>query len=620
MSPPDDHRNFMKKISLALKLLRRNAHAIDVKVLLVALVIAVASVTTVAFFTDRVWSAIKRQANELIAADVIIKSTEPIDGRFKVEAERLQLKTVDVVSFPSMVAGDEAKGQGVSLSELKAVTSGFPLRGKIRIADSLGQPDHEAETIPLQGTVWVAPTLLSRINLRVGDQLKVGAKNLQVAKILTKESDAVLDYFGVIPRVLLNHADLDATKLIQVGSRSSYSLLVAGDTAQVSEFSSTFKGKLKTGERLETIRNAGSEVGAALERADTLLGLAALLSVVLAAVAIALAARRFSQRQLDSAAMMRCLGASQADIFTLNFLQFMVLGITACVLGTIAGFGAQQGLVALLTSFFKGALPTPTVIPALQGFGVGMVLLLGFTLPPLLSLRKVSTLRVLRRDLDPFDGVAVVAYLLGFVTLSVLIIWRAGDIKLGGIAVGGFSVMLAVAALVGYGMIQFAASLRGAASGSWRYGIANMKRRSGASLVQIVALGLGIMAMLLLTLVRTDFISRWQSNVNENSANRFVINIQSHQLDDVRTYFAAQNLATPELYPMVRGRLVAISDVAMPARPRNGGSGNFGGAREFNLSWTDKLQDGNKIVAGQFWDATDTVPQFSLEEGIAKSY
>jgi putative ABC transport system permease protein len=609
----------MQTIALALKLLRRNAHASEAKVLLVALLIAVASVTTVSFFADRVESALNRQANELIAADVLVKSDKPTDGRVVEQAARYKLKTAEAITFPSMVAGAAASGQGVNLAEIKAVTDGFPLRGKMRIADAPGGVDREADSIPAVGTVWVPDVLLARINANVGDKLSVGAIELRIAQVLTKEPDSVLDYFGIAPRVLMNKNDVAATNLLQVGSRVNYAFLVAGEREATDAFAAALRGTLKRGERLETVRDSRSEVRVALERAQRFLGLAALLSVVLASVAVALAARRFSQRQLDSAAMMRCMGATQADIFLLNFWQFVALGVAACVLGSAAGYAAQAGLASLLTGFFTVSLPAPTLLPAVQGFVIGMVLLLGFTLPPLLALRRVPTLRVLRRDLDPFDGVATAAYLLGFATLAGLIVWRSGDVKLGGIAVGGFVITLGVAAVAGWLLIQFAGGLRGATTGSWRYGIANMKRRAGASLVQIMALGLGIMAMLLLTLVRTDLISRWQGSVSADMPNRFVINIQQPQLAQVRAYFGQRDMVTPDLYPMIRGRLIAISDVPVAQRSYTEERAKRLAEREFNLSWADTIQADNKVVAGKFWTAEDKAPQFSVEEGLAKS-
>ncbi len=605
----------MKKIILALRMLRRNAKSSEAKVLLVALFIAVMSVTTVAFFADRVESALNRQANELIAADAVVIADKPVAARFKEAAEKLNLATAESTTFPSMVAS----GQSVNLAELKAITSGFPLRGKFKIADKPGMAGRETSDVPAAGTVWVPQVLLTRLNANVGDTLKLGAVSLKIAAVLTKEPDSVLDYFGIAPRVMLNMQDLASTKLLQIGSRATYRFLVAGENEVVDEFRKQFTDKMERGERLESVRDSRSEVRVALERAQRFLGLAALLSVVLASVAVALAARRFSHRQMDSAAMMRCLGASQRDIFVLNLWQFLMLGFVACVLGTIAGYAAQAVLAAMLTNFFTVALPLPTFLPAIQGAAIGIVLLLGFTLPPLLALRKVSTLRVLRRDMDPFEAGATFAYLLGFAALASLIVWRAGDVKLGAIAVGGFTAALAVAALAGWLLIRLAATFRGATSGSWRYGIANMRRHAGGSLVQVMALGLGIMAMLMLTLVRTDMISRWQSSVKEDMPNRFVINIQSDQLADVKAYFAERNMATPDLYPMVRGRLTMINDAPVVPASFKDERAKRTSEREFNLSWASRLQPDNKILAGKFWAPDSQEKQFSVEEGIAKT-
>jgi len=609
----------MKKFALAVKMLRRNSKSGEARVLLVALFIAVMSVTTVAFFADRVESALNRQANELIAADAVVITDKPVAARFREAAARLNLSTAEATTFPSMVAGDADKGQGVNLAELKAITSGFPLRGKFKIAPQSGVAGSETNDIPAPGTVWVPQVLLTRLNAKVGDALKVGLISLTITAVLTKEPDSVLDYFGIAPRVLFNMQDLAATHLLQVGSRATYRFLVAGENNAVEEFRTTFADKLERGERLESVRDSRSEVRVALERAQRFLGLAALLSVVLASVAVALAARRFSIRQMDSAAMMRCLGATQADIFILNLWQFLLLALVACVLGTLAGFAAQGVLAAMLTSFLTVALPLPTIVPAIQGAAIGLVLLLGFTLPPLLSLRKVSTLRVLRRDIDPFEAGSTLAYLLGFVALAGLIVWRAGEIKLGAIALGGFAAALAAAALAGWLLIQFAATMRGATNGSWRYGLANMKRNSGGSLVQIMALGLGIMAMLMLTLVRTDMITRWQSTVKEDMPNRFVVNIQSDQLAEVNAFFVEHSMKTPDLYPMVRGRLTVINDKPVVPASFKDERAKRTSEREFNLSWTRRLQSDNKILAGKFWDEDTSEKQFSVEEGLAKN-
>jgi putative ABC transport system permease protein len=370
---------------------------------------------------------------------------------------------------------------------------------------------------------------------------------------------------------------------------------------------------------MEGVRDSRGEVRTALERAQRFLGLASLLSVVLASVAVALSARRFSQRQIDAAAMMRCLGATQADLFSIHAWQFVALGLAGCALGTLVGYAAQAVLARWLSSFFTVTLPLPGPMPGLRGAVIGFVLLLGFTLPPLLRLRNVSTLRVLRRDMDAAEPLSAAAFALGLAALSALIVWQAGDVKMGSIALGGFAAALAVAAIAGYAMIRLVARMRGAASGPWRYGLANLRRRTGGSLVQIMALGLGLMAMLMLTLVRTELISRWQQSMPKDMPNRFAINIQSDQLAGVKGYFDELKMTTPDLYPMVRGRLLTINDRAVSGRNFTDERAGRLAEREFNLSWAERARPDNKIVAGKFWAPDDTQPQFSVEEGIAQS-
>ena len=596
-------------------MLRRNAQAGESRVLLAALFIAVASVTTVGFFADRVQAALNRQANELLGGDLVVIADQPIPAAFVEGARREALTIAETRTFPSMVS---ATG-GVNLAEIKAVSAGFPLRGRYRITDTPGEPEREVDGGPAPGTVWVGLPLNARIGAKVGDTLSVGNAKLQVAALITREPDSVLDYFGIAPRVIMNLADLPATGLIQVGSRVTHRLLVAGDAKAVERYRNAMKPSIGRGQRIEGVRDARGEVRVSLERAQRFLGLASLLSVVLASVAVALAARRFSQRQVDGAAMMRCLGATQADLFAIHGWQFLLLGVAACVAGSAGGYLAQSVLARWLSAFFSVALPLPGPLPALQGAVIGLVLLLGFTLPPLLGLRNVSTLRVLRRDLAVAEPLRITAYLLGLAALCGLVVRQAGDVKLGAIALGGFAAALVVAAIAGYALIRAVAGLRGNAAGPWRYGLANLRRRTGASLVQIIALGIGIMAMLMLTIVRTDLIGKWQRSMPADAPNRFALNIQTDQLPLVKAYFAELGMKNQDLYPMVRGRLVSINDRAIVPLELKDDRARRSLEREFNLSWAQEFRSDNKIVSGEWWKPGDGTPQFSVEESIAKT-
>jgi putative ABC transport system permease protein len=604
-----------KNLAIALRMLRRNAHSGEARVLAIALFVAVASVTTVGFFADRVKGALDRQANELLGGDLVVIADHPVPPRFAERARAQGLAMATTTAFPSMVSGPA----GTSLSEIKAVSAGFPLRGRLRVADSPDGADREASGSPAPGTVWVAGPLVSRIGASVGQSIRVGNASLTVAAIITREPDSVLDFFGIAPRVLMSDADLAATGLVQVGSRVSYRLLVAGESRAVARYEEAVRTGLGRGQRIEGVRDARSEVRVSLERAQRFLGLASLLSVVLASVAVALAARRYSMRQTDGAAMMRCLGAAQADIVAINAWQFIALAAAGCAAGIAAGYGAQAVLAHWLAGFFNVALPAPGWRPAVQGGVIGLVLVLGFTIPPLLRLRNVPTLRVLRSDVAVAEPSSLFAYALGFAALATLIVWQAGDLKLGALSLGGFAAALGVAAAAGYGLIRALSRLRAGASGPWRYGLANLRRRTGASLVQVMALGVGIMAMLLLTLVRSDLIVKWQKSMPADMPNRFAINIQSDQLPHVKAYFADLGLATPDLYPMVRGRLVAIGDRPVSPADYEDQRARRLVEREFNLSWAGTLRPDNRIVAGRWWGEGATEPQFSVEEGIAKT-
>ena len=603
----------MKSAKLAMKMLRRNWSAGELRVLAAAIFVAVASVTTVAFFADRVQAALDRQANELLGGDLVVIADKPLPPAFAEMAARDGLVTARTRTFPSMVSSPA----GVNLAEIKAASEGFPLRGRLRITTAPGAGQREVPGGPRPGAVWIGLPLAARLDLKVGDLLQVGHAKLAVDALITREPDSVLDYFGIAPRVLMNEKDLDATGLMQVGSRFSERLLVAGEPKAVQKFRAEVTPRLARGQRVEGVRDSRSEVRTALDRAQRYLGLASLLSVVLASVAVALAARRFSQRQTDAAAMMRCLGASQRDLFLVHGWQFAALSVAASLLGCLAGYAAQAVLAYWLTAFFTVPLPPPGPLPALRGAAIGLVLLLGFTLPPLLRLRNVSTLRVLRRDLAPAEPASLAAFLLGLAALCALIVWQAGDVKLGVLTLAGFAGALAVAAAAGYALIRLVSRARGVASGPWRYGLANLRRRTGASLVQIIALGLGLMAMLLLTLVRTEMIVRWQESLPPDAPNRFAINIQTDQVQAVGRHFAQLHLATPDLFPMVRGRLVEIDGRPVSGQSFKGLRAKRLAEREFNLSWAATMQSDNRIVAGRFWEPETKKPELSVEDGIA---
>ncbi|MBI5918264.1 MAG: FtsX-like permease family protein [Nitrosomonadales bacterium] len=653
----------MSLIRLALNLLRRDFRAGEWRVLLVALVLAVASIATVGLFSDRVRQALQQEAHALLGADLRVSSTRAIPDSYRDEARRLGLRMTETATFPSVVRHD---GQSV-LAEIQAVAAGYPLRGKIAIDDGV---THAASHAPALGEVWADERLMRRLGLQLGDELEVGALRLRLAARVVRDVDQSVGFASFAPRVTLNAADLPASGLVQEGSRISHRLLLAGSEAQIAAMRGWLQGRLGVGEKLEDVRDARPEIRVALERAEHFLGLAALTAVVLAGVALALAARHFISRHLDACAVMRCLGASQAQVLGIFLLQFLLLGAGAVVLGDLLGYAAQAALVQSIASMRVADLPAPGWLPLVQAAASGMALLLGFTLLPLWQLKQVTPLRVIRRELGLPAAGAGLMYLAGAAVLVALFLWQAGSAKLGLAVLGGLAVGLlgfgALAWLLLRGLartvIPFALSWSkdepGASTGSARtdhqvgqagslmhFAFANLARHGRSNAVQIVALSLGGMALLSLTLVRDDLLQSWQGRLPPDAPNRFIVNLQPDQTDGVRALFVRQGLAAPELFPMVRGRLMAINQrpVKGDDYPESRARGLV--EREFNLSWADKLPVGSELVSGAWWSASASFPrrresigeksldsrirgsdelaemrgQLSVEEGIAKT-
>ena len=605
------------EIGLALRLLGRDWRAGELTLLAMAVVVAVAGVTTVGFFTDRVHQALSRQANQLLGADLVVSADRPLNPQFADEAKRLGLQVTYMLRFPSMAAGN---GQNV-LAEIKAVTAGYPQRGELRITDVLYTPDRRATTIPAPGTVWVDEKLHTRLQLKPGDTVEVGQSRLPVSAIITQEPDSAIGFINAGPRVMMNQADIAATGLVQVGSRIRYRVQVAGAAGAVDAYRAWVDARLQPGQRVESIQDARPEIRSALDRAEKFLNLAALFSVVLAAVAVALAARRFLQRHLDACAVMRCHGASRGRVVRLYVIQFIALGFVASVVGCIAGLLAQHALALWLGTLVTVELPSAGPMPAIHGFVTGLALLLGFSLPPLLALGNVPPLRVLRRDIGAPAGMGWLAYVLGAAVIGGLIIWKSGELRLGLLVFGGFAAAMLLAGLLAWVVIIAVSQLRSTGV-SWRFGIANLRRRRLASVLQVAALGVGVMALLTLTIIRGELLQLWQDSLPPDAPNRFIVNIQKDQIPALRKFFAAQSITMPELHPMVRARLTQINDRPVASADYTDDRARRLADREFNLSWTTQMQRDNVLVAGRWWSSEQKPQrsdQFSMEDGIARS-
>jgi len=598
----------MNLLHLSFNLLRRDWCAGEWRVLLIALVLAVGSISTVGLFADRVRQALQQEATSLIGADLRISSTRPLPEEYRDAALQRGLRVIGSDAFPSMVAG---KNDNL-LADIMTVEQGYPLRGKIVIDDGAQHViKNENSTIPARGTLWADARLMQRLKLQLGDEVGVGALHLRVAARVVRFVDQSVGFASIAPRVILNAGDLPASGLVQEGSRISHRLAVAGEAQQVADLRTWLQGRMGVGEKIEDVRDARPEIRTALERAEHFLGLAALTAVVLAGVALALAARHFIARHLDACAMMRCLGAVQAQVLRIFLYQFLLLGACAVLLGGLLGYAAQAVLVQSITSMRDAGLPSPGWTPLWQAVASGIALLFGFAFLPLWQLKSVSPLRVIRRELGAPEASAGLLYASGGAVLCGLFLWQAGSLKLGLTVLGGLMAGLLLFGLLAWALVR-------ALSRLGNHALSNLARHGRSSAVQIVALSLGGMAVLLLTFVRAELMESWRSRLPPDAPNRFIVNIQPDQRASVRDFFAQQKLSDPELFPMVRGRLVAINQHAVRGEDYPDARARGLVERETNLSWMANLPKNNELVQGD-WFGKGATSELSVEEGIAKT-
>jgi putative ABC transport system permease protein len=606
-----------RALLFSLRLLRREWRAGELRMVALAVVVAVAASTSVGFFTERVRGAMAAQASELLAADAVVQSPNPIEATWLAHARNLGLRTAETVTFPSVVV----VGERTQLTEVKAVGPGYPLRGRVRVAPRPFAPDHVTAAIPAAGEVWVDARLMSSLQLAPGRRVGLGNRQFRIRQILSYEPDRGGDFFSIAPRLMMRLSDLPSTGLVQVGSRLRYRLLLAGRPEAVQSFRHWIGTRLPAGTRVLGIHDARPELSAALDRGEEFLGLAALVSVLLAGVAIAISARRYARHHLDPAAVLRCLGASQDFLATAFGAQLLWLALAAGIVGAVLGYLAQFGLAYILGGIVSGTLPAAGPVPALAGIATGTVMLLGFGFPPILALKQVSPARVLRRDLGGLPPRSVFAYGAAVAAIVALLWWQTGNTELASWVLAGTAGTLAALALLAWVLVRAVDVLRRRGVGiAWRFGIANIARRTRTSIIQVVAFGLGITVMLLLAIVRTDLLNQWRASLPADAPNYFVINIQKQQLDAVHGFFADKGLQTVRLYPMVRARLVAINGKDLDPEHYQDLRARRLAEREQNLSWAESPQKGNRIVAGAWWRPEDRGrKELSLEKGIART-
>ncbi|MDM7456952.1 MAG: ABC transporter permease [Tepidimonas sp.] len=604
--------------------LRRDWRAGELTVLVWAIALAVAALTAVAFFADRLQAGLQRDARQLLGGDVVLRSDHPVPPEYEAQARAWGLAVTRHLTFPTMARADDADGGEARLVSLKAVAAGYPLRGELRTTsdpeDRLGQA---GPGTPPAGEAWVDAALLEVLGLRLGQPLWLGNRPFHLSRIIALEPDRGAGFLSFAPRVLIAEADLEATGLVQPASRIQYRLVVAGDAGEVRRFEAWTKAHLAgTGERgiqIESFESGRPELQQTLRRAEQFLNLVALLAALLAAVAVAVAARQYALHHLDDCALLRVLGLAQGTMARAYAVAFGLAGLAAAAVGTAVGFGVHFVFVWWLAGLMQTQLPAAGWAPVGLGLGVGLVLMATFGLPPVLQLARVPPLRVIRRDVGGLQPVTLAVFGAGALGFAVLLLTASRDWTLGMIAVGGFAAAVGIFAAVAWGALRVLRLLvpENRAPRWLVLATRQVTARPAYAIVQVSSLAVGLLALLLLVLLRTDLIDSWRQSTPPDAPNRFVINIQPDQAESFRAHLQAQGVQRYDWYPMVRGRLVAIND--QPVRPEQFGSDRAQRLveREFNLSYSRELPAHNPLAAGR-WQPDDA-GAISIETGLAQT-
>ena len=604
---------------LALRLLWRNWRSGEVKLLAAALMLAVAVVSGIAIFTDRLERTLVQESNMLLGADLIVRGSQPHNPDWSALAAEDGIEQTTAVLFSSMVyAGDH-----MHLASVKAVTDGYPLRGQLDISTipfaSQAKDIQTAEGVPAPGEVWVDSRLLPLLHIELGDSLAVGEYELVVTQVIIREPDSASPFSFMGARVLMNMADLERTQVVQPGSRVQYQWLLAANNNALDSFAEWLEPQLSKHERLVDVESGQRGLGRTLETGRSFLLLAAVIGVLLAGVAIALAARQFSSRHVDQVALMKSFGVSAQRIRQLYFVQLLLLAVVASMAGLLVGELIQRIVAASLQQVYQIALGTASIYPYVISFATGLICLIFFALPSLWFLPGVPPLKILRRELGVNTLHLWIQVALAFSAILLLIILFSQDFALALSVIGALSGVLVITAGMALGLLKLSRHIATNTGSIWRLALANLQRRREQTLVQIVVFATASMLLLTLTIVRTSLIDEWQLQLPEDAPNHFLVNIPPHDVEAVQQMLDEKQLEREQLYPMVRGRLTAINGTE-PTEAQRSANGVFN--REANLTWTDTLAGDNEIVAGQWWDkwqsSAEGLPGVSVEIELAE--
>ena len=607
-------QRFKQPMKIAAKLLWREFKKGELNMLLVALVIAVTSMSSVSLLTNRVATALLQQAGDLIAADVLVSSTEPTPVHWLTKATSSAVVHTKTVQFPSVVLSNDKS----HLVSIKAVTMGYPLRGELKTDIKPYTDGAVTKTIPAVGNAWVDSRLFNALQLSIGSLIEVGGIKLKVSRVISFEPDFGGNLFSAAPRLMMNINDLDATGLIVPGSRVKYKTLFAAEPRSLGAFNLWLKSQLRPTDSMQGIKDARPELKTALDRADRFFGLSALVAVILAAIAIALASSRYAHRHENSSAIMRTFGAKQNTILGIFSTQLAIIGFIASTLGLVAGYIVHEGIIYYFSQLVPRNLPDVNLWSLLPAFAAGMLLIFCFSLPALVRLKNVSPVQVIQSKTTTITSRRLIYYFPAMLTIAALIFWQARDIQLATFYLTGLIATVVILILATLLFLSFANQFKSTLSVSWRLGLTYLIRRRVNTMIESAGFGIGMMVIIILVLIRTDLIDDWLVSLPEDTPNQFLINVQPHQIAELSAIFESTSRKKPTFYPMVRARLTRINDKAVSAEDYDNPRIQRLATRLFNLTWTKQLPAENEIIQGQWWSNDEQTPQFSFDKDLAE--
>lgn len=608
-----------------LRLLWRDWRGGELGILSASIVVAVAIVTGISLFSTRLQESIVAESSTFLAADKVLQSSRSVPQEWLSEANKYGLHQAQVLNFQSMVFsggqdGSEDIQESMQLASIKAVSDAYPLLGLIDVADQAFSVGEKTSRGPLSGTAWLDSRLFPLLNIQVGDPIQIGEAVLVASRVVINEPDRAGGFSGFGPRILMNIADIPETEIVQPGSRVEYRYLFAGDSQALQAFGVWLDPQLQPGHKWLGLNDIQPRISKSIDRAKRFLLLAGAMGVGLAGIAIALAARRYSERHYDYVAMMKSLGATSRRVMLLYIGNLFVLTALATLLGCLIGWLIQEAFIIILVDLFDVAtFPSISFRPFAVGAVTALVCLFAFAVPPLVSLQGISPLRVLRRDIGANRVSDALSFTIGVVGIGLLMLWYSESVILTLAVLSGVGLTFVIVGCLAWYLLRGGSMVGMQAGSAWRLALASMRRRGLQNSVQAVIFSLSIMLLLMLALVRTSLIEEWQIQLPQGTPNHFLVNVAEYEVAAVDQLLTSNQLEKEHIYPMVRGRLIEVNRSSINERLSDSSDNTRSDMdREINLSWSQDLPLGNVVLEGKWWDENSSKAEISIESGLAE--